>query len=196
MKKKSERTPLLYDIELGISKSGGFNQQQSHNYDTPHSPHPPNNQYDHRGDRPPVAAARNGFDSLPDEVLLEVFDWLSSSFRDMMALKATDRRWRMVAAGHREFTIEHTKRLTKGRWYHEEVRGRAKREREAKSKQRTEEWHRERQQALLAGRLPIEEATPEQLAVKRRRDRIILTVVAALFLAYALGMCLYLALGS
>jgi hypothetical protein len=167
--KKSERT---------------LNQQLSRNYDSMRSPHPP------------VTAASNGFDSLPDEVLLEVFDWLSSSFRDMMALKATDRRWRMVAAGHREFTIEHTKRLTKGRWYHEEVRGRAKREREAKSRQRTEEWHRERQRALLAGRLPIEEATPEQLAVKRRRDRIILTVVTALFLAYALGMCLYLALGS
>jgi hypothetical protein len=42
-------------------------------------------------------------------LLLEVF------------VQATNHQWWMVAAGHQEFTIEHTRQLTKGQWYHKEV---------------------------------------------------------------------------
>jgi hypothetical protein len=179
-----EKKALLGDVELGL-RLGNYTYANYH----------------HNNDRPPLTSTSpeaqhhhnkvNGFEGLPDEVLLMVFGWLPT-FRDRMALQATDRRWRLAAAGHREFEAERAQRMAKGRWYHEEMRGRAKREREAKSKQRNVEWLKERERELLLGQITPEEAPPEVVAKRKLRQRITLVVVAIALGLYTVGMVVYL----
>jgi hypothetical protein len=190
---------LVPDVELGLAgvknnttiQSNHYNNYNPHHYQQPPAPQP--NDYNPHHYQPPprrqAQAGNNAFDSLPDEVLLEVFAWLPS-FRDKMALQATDRRWRVVAAGDNAFAAEHDKRAAKGRWYHEEMRGRAKREREARSKQRTAEWHQERKRELERERAAGIETnlTPEQIAVKRRRDMVKLVLFLVLVVLLAMSM--------
>jgi Na+/melibiose symporter-like transporter len=72
-------------------------------------------------------------------------------FRDVVAVRSVDSRWRAVAVGDRAFATEREKRKDKALWY-ADVRESAKREREAKAKRRNELWLKERgeEQVLLA----------------------------------------------
>jgi hypothetical protein len=135
---------------------------------------------------PPLRPNTNGnvFQALPDELLLDITGMLD--FRDVVAVRAVDSRWRAVAVGDRGFATEREKRKEKALWY-ADVRDSAKRERETKAKMRNEQWlkQREEEHVLLAS---------TSTAVAANKKWVIAAFIAMLIgctLSVTLGVMLY-----